>query len=277
MLADRVEILAPDGHGRARDRDVRVDEVLLHVLRVRAIVGQRAAHGARAPVCAHVRVERIGGDRVRVVAPVGEEVAQPFGFLAGDQRLGQVRHLVEQEEPVRARRLRAHVLRDDARRHVVHHDEPVDAFGEVLREARRDTRAAIVADERDAADAERIEQPGQVARHVALVVAGGRLVGFAVAAQVGGDHAVAPRQRRDLEAPRKAGFREAVQQHDDRPAAGIDVVLADAVGGDGVMRDRRCVAGHGVVPVRFGARAAGGGRTCRSRIGEAIGAPDKLF
>jgi len=184
-------------------------------------------------------------------------VAEPLGFLAGDQRLGKIRHLVEQEEPVRARRLRGHVLRDDARRHVVHHDEPVDALGEVLRETRRDARTAVVPDERDAADAERVEQPGDVARHVALVVTGGRLVGFAVTAQVGRDHAVALRERGDLEAPREAGLGEAVQQHDGRPAAGVDVVLADAIRGDGVMGDRRHGVGHGAVAVRFGPRETG--------------------
>lgn len=189
---------------------------------------------------------------MRVVAPVGEEIAEPFGFLARDQRLRQVGHLVEQEEPVRARRLRGHVLRDDARRHVVHHDEPLDARGEVLRETRRDACAAIVADERDAVDAERIEQRGEIARHVALVVAGRGLVGFAVAAQVGRDHAVVPREHRDLVAPREAGFGKAMQQHDDGPGAGIDDVLADAVRGNGVMGECERVGRHVGAPVRCG-------------------------
>ncbi|WP_159085748.1 hypothetical protein [Burkholderia sp. MSMB0856] len=66
---------------------------------------------------------------------------------------------------------------------------------------------------------------------------------------------------------------------DDRPAAGVDVVLAETVrsDGDGAMSDRMRVVGQVTVTMRFGPHAPGRGRKCLSRIGAATGTPDELF
>ncbi|WP_175911434.1 MULTISPECIES: hypothetical protein [unclassified Burkholderia] len=64
---------------------------------------------------------------------------------------------------------------------------------------------------------------------------------------------------------------------DGRPAAGVDVVLAETVRGDGAMSDRRRVGGQVTVTMRFGPHAPGRGRKCLSRISEATGTPDELF
>jgi hypothetical protein len=90
---------------------------------------------------------------------------------SGDQSLGQVRHEMEQKEPVCLCPLRVEIARDDTGRDIVHHDQPIGGVRMILREAGRYPRAAIVADERDLVDVETLHQLAEVIGHGALVIA----------------------------------------------------------------------------------------------------------
>ncbi|KVG53752.1 hypothetical protein WT21_29970 [Burkholderia territorii] len=68
-----------------------------------------------------------------------------------------------------------------------------------------------------------------------------------------------------------------MQRHDGTRAVRIEAVLADTVGGDGVMGNRRHVGARVTVDVRSGTCGPGRECKCLSRIGEAIGTPDELF
>jgi hypothetical protein len=84
----------------------------------------------------------------------------------------------------------------------------------VLGEPRAHAGAAVVADEGDPLVAEVVQQRDDVVGHGPLVVAGGGLVGVAVAAQVRRDHGESPGRHRDLLASAVPGLGEAVQQMD---------------------------------------------------------------
>ena len=83
----------------------------------------------------------------------------------------QVGDQVEHEEPVFAGNLRVHFARDDAGRNVIHDDQAVDDIRVVLGEAGRDPRAAIVPDQCDAPNAERLQELDDVVGHCPLVIA----------------------------------------------------------------------------------------------------------
>jgi hypothetical protein len=61
------------------------------------------------------------------------------------------------KKPIFARNLRVHFAGDNTGRNVVHDDEAVDQFGVILNETGRDPRAAIVSDQCDTPDAERLQ------------------------------------------------------------------------------------------------------------------------
>jgi hypothetical protein len=100
-----------------------------------------------------------------------------------------------------------------------------------------------MADERDLLDPQRVEQRRDVTRHSTLVIARGRLFGLPIPAQIGNDQAVELAQHRDLVSPGIIGLGEAVQQHDRRPLARIDEVLANAVGAERMVlqTDHGCI------------------------------------
>ena len=101
-----------------------------------------------------------------------------------------------------------------------------------------------MAHEDGALDAERVQQPHQIAGQVMDVI--GRDVGgpiaVAVATLVRREHAEAGRgQRGHLMAPGVGQLRKSVAEHDGRPVALVAKRQADAVGGDSTVGE----AGHG--------------------------------
>jgi hypothetical protein len=92
-----------------------------------------------------------------------------------------------------------------------------------------------MADEGSTLDPKPVHQRTDVGGHAALIVAGGRLVRVAVAAEVGDDQTIVLGERRDLLAPGEPGLGEAVQQQNRRAMASLHIVLLQAVGFDGVM------------------------------------------
>ncbi len=113
---------------------------------------------------------------------------------------------MKHEEPIFACDLRVHFARDNAGRNVVHHDEAVDQFGVILDQTGRDPRAAVVSDECDPLDAERLQERDDIVGHRPLVVALRRLVGLAVSAQVRSYHPIVTGKCWNLEAPSEAGL-----------------------------------------------------------------------
>jgi hypothetical protein len=93
----------------------------------------------------------------------------------------------------------------------------------------RDPRAAIVSDQCDPPDPERLQELDDIVGHCPLVVAFGRLVGLAVSTQVRSYHPVMRGKRWNLETPSEAGLREAVQEDHWGTGPGFEVELADAV------------------------------------------------
>jgi hypothetical protein len=81
----------------------------------------------------------------------------------------------------------------------------------IFGKTRGHTRAPVVTDQGNLADAELVEQSDQVLRHIVLVVARCRLVGFTIAPKVRRDDAKFLRENRDLKTPRKAGSGETME------------------------------------------------------------------
>src|ERR1700730_12431912 len=169
------------------------------------------------------------------MAPIGKEMTQPNLFAAGQQSFRQIGHLVKQEKPILACALRIHLARDNARRHIIHHDEPVDQLGMVFHQSRSNPRAPIMPDQHESADAKGLRKSDDVICHGPLVVARRRLVGIAIAAQVGGYQSIAPGKLGNLESPSVAGLGKAMEQDDWRAGTRVAIVLADAVGADRVV------------------------------------------
>ena len=133
-------------------------------------------------------------------------------------------------------------------------DEAVDDLGVVHRQGPRDRSAPVVADDHRGLGAELADETADVVGQLV-----GRVVGEAVrlrrqvvAAQVGRDDAEARLDERcDLLPPAVPELREAVQQEDQWPVAGLDVVqlhvadLGVALAKAGADVDRRAGGGVG--------------------------------
>ena len=105
--------------------------------------------------------------------------------------------------------------------------QPVDDLGVVHRERPSGGAAPVVAHHQRGLGAALVDETVDVGRQLAGAVGADavRLGGQVVAAQVGRDDAEAGcRERRDLPPPAVPELREAVQQNDQRPVAGLDVV-----------------------------------------------------
>src|SRR6266511_3706050 len=239
VLAPDVEHRKATGQaGRAPQREQRHGELVaggrarlvgLEVVGIgRTVVVEGGAQRPRRGEGAHVLGHRLL-DRGAVVGPALEEPAQVALDVAADEQLGQVGLQVEQPVPEASGELRVQAAEPRPGRDDVEHGEPLDLVRVVERVAVGDPGAAVVPDQGDAPVAELLHQRAHVPGHGALVVAAGRLVAQRVAAQVGGDHGEPLRQRRQQLAPAVPGLRPAVQQHDRRPVALLDVVDADPV------------------------------------------------
>src|SRR6266540_6076620 len=90
-------------------------------------------------------------------------------------------------------------------------------------------RAAVVADENHRREAVGADHLRDVVRHAALVVAGGRPVGIAVAAQIGRDHGEALGERRHHLAPHMTALRISVQEDHARSLPHAAIVDAHSV------------------------------------------------
>src|SRR5260370_38669068 len=88
-----------------------------------------------------------------------------------DQRFGQMRDLLEVEEPIELRELRVRRIEDDPGRDVVQHCEAIDHAPVVFGEARRDPSATIVAAECNTLIAEMSGNRPEAFRHGPLNVA----------------------------------------------------------------------------------------------------------
>src|SRR6202000_350179 len=86
-------------------------------------------------------------DRTGVVAPGAVEMTEEDLFASLDQRFGQMRALLEVEEPIEFCELRVRRIEDDPGWNVVQHGEAIDHAPVIFGETRRDPSAAIVADE----------------------------------------------------------------------------------------------------------------------------------
>ena len=127
------------------------------------------------------------------------------------------------------------------------HGQPPDHLGVVGGQRPGDQAAQAVADHDRVRLAQRPDQPGRVGGGRDQVVAAGRLVAAAVAAQVHRDRAEARLgQRGQLMAPGPPELGEAVQQQHQRPVAGLGDVEPGAVGADRPVRPGAADLDHGV-------------------------------
>src|SRR5829696_5225366 len=163
-----------------------------------------------------------GGRRGERVERVAEEVLR----ARADEALGERRWL-GQEEPrvVVDRGVPRHALELIDGRDDVEHAQAIDDRRMVERHAVRDAAAAVVADDREAIEAEPRHQLDELGRHLALAVAlaeraAGSGAALAVALQVADDDGVLRGQLGSDAVPGVVRLREAVQQQDGRPRAG---------------------------------------------------------
>jgi hypothetical protein len=115
--------------------------------------------------------------------------------------------------------------------------QAVDDLGVVHRGSPGGGSAPVVADQQRGLGAALVDEIAYVVRQLAGCVSRGAvgLRGQVVAAQVGRDHTeTGRRERRDLQPPAVPELREAVQQDDQRPVAGLDVVELHVVSDVGV-------------------------------------------
>jgi hypothetical protein len=164
-------------------------------------------------------------------------MAQPKILTPGNERLRQIRDLVEDEEPIGSRHDRIEFACDDSGRDIVHDHEAVKRIWMIFGEARRDTGPPIMPDQRDLWDFERPHQFAQVSSHVALVVPCGWFVRLAVSSQIGSDNPIFLGQLGDLMPPSVASLGKTMEQNDRHPLPRLHIVLADIVGVDRVMLD----------------------------------------
>ena len=142
--------------------------------------------------------------------------------VPGQQALRPDRHLVAQQRRQQCAALVAPGQRGSPQRGRVRRADQRDGAHQPRMQHRggpADQPAVGVADQRRRRVPERADQPGRVAGQRPAVVAAGRLVAAAVAAQVDRDHP-GPGQAAQLVAPRPPERAEAVQQHHQRPRGG---------------------------------------------------------
>ncbi len=151
-----------------------------------------------------------------------------------DQRFGQMRDLLEEEEPIELRELRVRRIEDDPGRDVVQHYEAIDHAPVIFGEARRDPSATIVADECNTLIAEMSGDLPDVFRHGPLIVADVGLVGVAVPAQIGHDYVVIAGQIGPLLPPRVPGLGVAMKQDDGCALSGFCDMHSDPINGNGM-------------------------------------------
>jgi hypothetical protein len=130
----------------------------------------------------------------------------------------------------RQRDVRVQVMRRDD----VEHRESGDPIGMVERQPMGDTSATIVTEDSELFEPELAHHFDLIERHgtlgiILVIDPVGRLAAVAVAAQIGHDHGVVPRQVRGDEAPRDHRLRRTVQQQDRRTLARHRAVDGDAV------------------------------------------------
>jgi hypothetical protein len=218
QASDGAEILSPDGKDRTGDFDLGIDKILRDVLSAGPVVRQRSPDASLGGIRLHVCCDCFIRNALRIVAPIRKEMTKPDLFPAGEQSFGQIGHLVKQKEPILAGDPRIHLAHDDARRHVVHHDESVDQLGIVFHQPRSNPGTSIMSDQCESADAKGLRQLDNIIGHGPLVVAGRWLVGIAIAAQVGRYYAISTRKLGNLESPSVARLRKAMKQDDGRAA-----------------------------------------------------------
>jgi hypothetical protein len=124
---------------------------------------------------------------------ITQAVAQEELGLGADQPFGQPARL-DQKEPViaRGRGLLIDRLETVERRHDVEQCQALDALGMIARKAVGDARAAVVAGDGEALEAQRPHRldlvEGERALRIGRIVGAGRRLGaVAIAAQIGGD------------------------------------------------------------------------------------------
>ena len=122
--------------------------------------------------------------------------------------------------------------------------EPLGALGELVGELHRHAAAEAVPDHGDPVDAEDAEQVAHPVGVAADAVVGARLVGVAVAEQVGRDHGVAPGERGDDRRPGGVVAAEAVQEQESRSRARADEGTPVPVDRD--VLDALLLVAHGV-------------------------------
>ena len=159
---------------------------------------------------------------------VAQEVLQELPVVGLRVVLGQIRELEVEEVPGPSQLAGvAQPLVELARMGRVEDGQPVDDLGMVHRERPGGGSTPVVADHERGLGAALLDEPADVGGQLVGAVGGDavRLGRQVVAAQVGRDDAEARcRERRDLPPPAVPELREAVQQDDQRPVAGLDVM-----------------------------------------------------
>jgi hypothetical protein len=225
----------PPGVAQAVGAQLRTGRpsVVLH----RAVGGLRDAGGRPVPVHrrGEVRRARPGGTR-----PALHEVGDRVVIGAGQPSLGQPRDLEAEGVPRRPSLGRVGDAGPQPAR--VGHGEdhqPAHGTGVQRRHGPAEQPTPVVADDDGVLLAECAHQRRHVGRQRREVVAAGRLVAGAVAAQIGGDHVEAGvGQTGELRSPGPPELGETVQQEDQRSLTRLGGVQPHAVGGDVAMGPR---------------------------------------
>jgi hypothetical protein len=159
---------------------------------------------------------------------VAQEVLQELPIVGTHVALGQIRQLEVKEVP-RPPQLAgvAQPLIELARMGRVKNGQPIDDLGMVHRQRPRSGSTPVVADHERRLGPALPDQTADVGGQLAGAVSRDavRLRRQVVTPQVGRDDAKARRrQRRDLQPPAIPELRETMQQNDQRPVAGLDVM-----------------------------------------------------
>ncbi|VFT07198.1 Uncharacterised protein [Pseudomonas aeruginosa] len=214
------------------------------------VLAHRVAHGrvAERPAVAFQRLRVVD---VAALGHASQGVVEEVLRIGADQALRQVVRLGEEEPVVGVEGEglvhRGPVVED---RHHGQRDEGRDRLRMVQRQAIADPRAAIVADHREAFEAELAHRFQLVAGQRGLGIVGALLVQrprFAVATQVGEDHAVVLGQARSDAMPGQVGLRIAMQQQQRRAAAlhGDAEARGGGVQGQVVEAGQQRIGAHG--------------------------------
>ena len=248
-----VLLAAVDGAGQHHRVELAVDlqhaalDRCLHERHVRQAVGtDRRPHapavvlhgGVRRGPAQERRPVGLGRGVVEplvVLRPRGHQVAHALAVVGGQRPLRRERHL--EADGVAHRGPLVAVAHDGpaqlARVRHRHGDDGPDDLGLEHRGRPGHQAAPAVPDDHRLGHAQRADDAGDVGRQGARVVALGRVVGAAVAAQVHRDRAVAGvGEGGQLLPPRPPEGREAVQEQDGRSVADVDDVEARPVGRD---------------------------------------------